>query len=113
MENSRLLQDFRELFSDDNKWMSNFDDSTILVTGGTGLIGSVLCRAILYYNNNFDCNIHLICHVINIEKAKSIYSDYLPCSSLSFVVGDINEGITFDGEVDYIIQNLLEILEEY
>lgn len=44
-------------------------DSSILVTGGTGLIGSILVKCLLGLN----ANIHITLPVRNIEKAKVIY----------------------------------------
>lgn len=59
------IKSFVENFSlkDDMK------DSSILVTGGTGLIGSILVKCLL----GLKANIHISLPVRNLEKAKAIY----------------------------------------
>ena len=103
MKNKRLRNDFEELFSGVNSWIEVFNGSKILVTGATGLIGSVLGRAIQFYNKEHNGRIHLICHIRNLDKAKAIYCDYLDSPYLEFCIGDIDNGIKYDGEVDYIV----------
>lgn len=68
--------------------------STVLVTGATGLIGSLLVRSLLAIGD-----IKVLAFVRNEEKARSIFSDN---QDLRFVVGDIAEKIEIDDTVDYI-----------
>ena len=103
MNSKQLIKDFEELFSGNNKWIETLNGATLLITGATGLIGSIIGRAILYYNRKYEGKIHLICHVRNVEKAKHIYDGYLNSENFEFCVGDINEGIIYDGNIDYII----------
>ena len=103
MSDTRLIKDYKELFAGDLSWIKVFDNSSILVTGATGLIGSVLCRAILFYNRFYNGQIRLIAQVRNIEKAKKIYCDDFNNQNLEFCISDINDGIQYSGDVDYIV----------
>ncbi|MBO7581386.1 MAG: NAD(P)-dependent oxidoreductase [Bacteroidaceae bacterium] len=73
-------------------------DSTFLITGGTGLIGSVLIRCLLA----LDKKIRIIAPVRNKLKAKTLYGE--DASKVEFIECDL---LTFDydtvGDVDYIV----------
>ncbi|WP_407382425.1 NAD-dependent epimerase/dehydratase family protein [Ruminococcus sp.] len=78
-------------------------NSSVLITGGTGLIGSFLIDVLMYRNRNcqMNCKIHMICR--NTEKAKKRFS---PASDLISIIGmDINQNTTLleDNHIDYII----------
>ena len=90
--------------SEDLEYIAGYDlpysklkNTTVLVTGATGLIGVSIVRAFLAIGN-----IHIIAFVRNIEKANQIYED-IKSPDLEFVVGDITETIKIKGTVDYII----------
>lgn len=91
--------------SEDLKYIAGYNDlpygemenSTVLVTGATGLIGVSLVRALLEIGK-----IHVIAFVRNIEKAKKIYAETMN-SNLEFIVGDITSKIQIDKRIDYII----------
>lgn len=68
--------------------------STVLVTGATGLIGSLLVRSLLAIGD-----IEVLAFVRNEEKARSIFSDN---QNLRLVIGDITSRIEIEGTVDYI-----------
>ena len=76
--------------------MSVFDNKTILITGTTGLIGSICAKGLLAS----DRNINVIALVRNEEKAKKIFSEH---KNLKFTVQDINSPINIKENIDYII----------
>ncbi len=71
-------------------------NSTIFVTGATGLIGSLLIRTFIRMNKN----IHIIALIRNEDKAKDIFED--DYNKITFIVGDIRNEILFDERVDFI-----------
>lgn len=84
------------------------DNKTILITGATGLIGKILVKGIMQYNNTFSGNIRVLALVRNEEKAKQIFGSYIEKGWLELVVGDINNKINVDENIDYIIHGASE-----
>ena len=103
MINHQLQNDFEELFSCDIDWIRKVDNSTVFITGATGLIGSVIGRALLFYNENYNGNIKVVCFARNEEKVKDIYRDYFSSQFLDICIGDINEKFIYSNNVGYII----------
>ena len=94
----------RVLVEDIKDFVSSFvlaeelHNASFLVTGGTGLIGSLLIRCLLALNKN----IHVIAPVRNRVKAETLYTEY--ASNVKILECDL---LTFDydtaGDVDYIV----------
>lgn len=81
-------------------WTS-LKDSTVFITGATGLIGTTIVRGLLEYNRSFQGNIKVIALVRDMAKAKTIFSGQ--ADMLSFVEGDVLHPITVEESIDYII----------
>ena len=71
-----------------------FSGSTILVTGATGLIGSIIIKGIVEYNKENPEKIHCIGLARNPEKVKTVFHEELDANGLvpnvSFLYQDIN-----------------------
>lgn len=78
-----------------------FRNSSILITGATGLIGYQAVVALLLANEKFNLNINIYALVRNKEKAVKKYAQNLS-PQLHFVVQDITENIDCTA-VDFII----------
>ena len=101
---NQLKIDFDEMFSKNNEWIDVLDESTILVTGATGLIGSTIIKSILYYNNTYLKNIKVIALARNENKIAKIFKDYLDDRNFSFIINDVTNKLEFDEKrVDYVI----------
>lgn len=70
-------------------------DRTVLITGATGLVGSMLVRALCAA----PVPITVLAHVRNEQKARAMFGDL----SITYVVGDVTEPIVYNGCVDYIL----------
>ena len=68
---------------------------SVLITGATGLVGSMLVRALCAA----PVPIHVIAHVRNEQKARAMFGT-LP---ISYAVGDVTAPIEYEGAVDYIL----------
>ena len=82
----------------------NLSNAKVLVTGATGLIGSMLIRTLLAANDKYDLNIQLTGQVRNIDKAKGIFREQLKRFELS---------MTDDIEVDFIIHTVSPTTSKY
>lgn len=99
--NSILAEDINLIGKSDIIDWSLLDNSSVLVTGATGLIGSQVVLGIDKHNELFGTNITVYALVRNEEKAKKIFAD---CTDkVMFVKGDVREKINIDGKLDYII----------
>ena len=67
----------------------------VFITGATGLVGSMLVRALCAA----PVEITVIAHVRNEQKARAMFGD-LP---IVCCVGDVTEPVRYDGAVDYIL----------
>lgn len=97
--NTDILLDDIQLLSKENDW-SELYNSSILITGGTGLIGQQLIALLLCLNEQSNANIKIFALVRNIDKAKTIFGQD---SSIEFIVGDIQQPFQIEGNLDFII----------
>ncbi len=97
-----LVEDFQTIAGSDLPF-EELKNKTFLITGATGLVGSLLVRFLLYANKNCDLNAKIVAVVRNVEKADKIYGEE-KTDALTYLVADLAaDGITYDGACDYII----------
>ncbi len=81
--------------------------NTLMVTGSTGLVGSLIVKACIRYNQDHDTKISVVAMARDPEKVRSIYAFELeqdgsiPC--VQFVYQDISQPIPQDIHCDYIV----------
>lgn len=92
----RFIRDIDEIISN-RELFESFSNSAVLVTGATGLIGSILVKSFYYADSRYHLGLRIICQIRNEEKAKQIFGDLY--DNLEFV---------FDSDVacDYIIHTV-------
>ena len=79
-------------------------NKTVLVTGATGIIGSLIVNTLLMANKKKKLNCKVIAMVRNIEKANKMYEEQLKEDlSLNFLVGDVKKKIECSESVDYVV----------
>lgn len=101
VKNVILKKDFDEILSS-NINFEKMKNSSIFVTGATGLIGSLLVKLLLYLNREKSLNLKVLAMVRNIEKAKMLYAEMSEFPELEFIIGDVRDEINYTGKVDYI-----------
>lgn len=104
-EHPLIVEDIEDICRDENIPWSDLRDATILVTGATGLIGSLLVKTLIYRAVSSGCKLRVLALVRNIDKARELYKAQLPYegSNLVFVRADINAPLDLDEKVDYIV----------
>ncbi len=103
---SVMQEDMAYILGDTSIDWERFRSKRILITGGTGLIGSTLIRALLYANQMKSLDIHVTALVRSLERVKEIFTEEeISQSGLVFRVCDLNSSIQLDNDdpVDYII----------
>lgn len=101
--NDRILQDDLDYIAKSNIPFEKLKNTTILITGATGLVGVSLVRALLCINRVNKLNIEVVAWVRNLEKAKKIYGNLLHRPDFKLIVKNINDEIKIENKIDYII----------
>lgn len=99
-ENLFLREDIGNILDASGITWNCLKSKTIVVTGATGFIGSLICRILMEASIKKDLNIKVVALVRDINKAEKIFGKD---SLISFCVQDICEPIHISGTVDYII----------
>ncbi len=102
-----MINDYNLYINDINKAYKHIvnaqelQDSSILITGATGLIGSVIAHMLLEAKKNRRMNIQIFLSSRDIEKLNELFkywhNEFIP------VLYDLNDDFKFDFYVDYII----------
>lgn len=82
--------------------LRKLNNKTILITGATGLVGSILTKTILEYNKITNSSIKVIALVRTKEKATEIYEEYQSDNNLEIYVSDITDKIELEN-INYIV----------
>lgn len=101
---SKILEQDYKYVANSNVEFEKLRGCTILITGATGLIGSLLIRNLLYCEQVYGLNLKILGLVRNLEKAQKLFEDISDKGSLQFVVQDLAEPFReLRDSVDYII----------
>ena len=101
--NKQILQEDIQLFAEQFELSERLRGKTFLITGATGLIGSVMIKCLIELNRKKNTGIHIIAVIRNTEKAKEVFADEY--SLIDFQQLDLQE-ITKENigdAVDYIV----------
>lgn len=84
-----------------------FGGSTLLVTGATGLVGSLCVRAAIEHNRHYKEPVFVIALVRSVEKAKLMFDDEASEAGgiphIRFLIQDVTKPLPDTLECDYII----------
>lgn len=101
--NKVLLQDLIAI-AESNLPFKDYKKRTFLVTGATGLIGSLLVKALLFCNQRHDLELNVVALVRNKQKAEEILGREDEHPELQYVVCDLEkDDIKIDEKIDYIV----------
>ena len=102
LKNKVLHEDLINIINS-NVPLKKLFNSNILITGATGLIGSLLIKMFVYCNQFKNGNIKIIAVCRNVEKARNVLDDIIEREDVELIIGDINNPIEVRNNVDYII----------
>lgn len=101
--NDKILQDDLEYIANSDIDLEDLKDSTILVTGATGLIGSQIVKALLCCNRTKNTNIRILALVRDLRKANYLYGPMLNDLNFELIHRDILKPLNINKNLDYII----------
>ena len=91
--NAKRIKNYFELYN-----------KKIVITGATGLIGSVICKSLLCANRLYNCNITVYAVVRNTEKAEQVFAEVLNRTEFNIVKCNfISEPLNLKDNINYII----------
>lgn len=76
---------------------------TVMITGATGLLGSQAVKALACCNRIRNTNIRIIAYARSMEKARQVFGELLDRGDVLIRLGDVNETVTMEDDVDYMI----------
>ena len=98
IDSAKYSEDLNRAISDAN--FSSLRGSKILITGGTGLIGSTIIDVLLRYNKNYSANISIAVAARSQEK---VFERFGNSNYIKWVQYDALQPISFQEDIDYII----------
>lgn len=100
LENNLYLEDVAAVAALPLSW-EKLKNSSVLISGASGMIGSFLIDVLMHKNSELNCKIYALGR--NKQKAEKRFSAYLNSDNFYFICGDINESIDIDDDnIDYI-----------
>lgn len=104
-ESPVLVEDLQYISSDPVIPWNKLDGKKILITGATGLIGSLLVKALLYVAESQNLNLTVMASIRNIAKAERVFKAELELKNtmLQFVENDVCSTFCSNLHADYII----------
>ena len=98
-----ILEDDFEYILNSEVDVSQFKNSSILITGATGLVGSLLTRFFLYLDNKYNYETEIYAVVRNKNKANNLYNNYAT-DKLNYIISDLEyDEIVAPTKIDYVV----------
>ena len=104
-----LIQDFTYIKNNPSIDWEKLNNASFLITGSTGLVGSMTVKALL----NCRENTTVYALVRNIKKAEAIFAEEINDPRLKFVIADVTEPFEIKGGIDYIIHGASVTTSKY
>ena len=102
MENKIVMQDLQEITAENLSW-EDLKNSTVLITGASGILPSYMVETLLYLSKVKQFNIKIIGVVRNFEKAEKRFAQYKTDNNLILIKHDIKQPFNYEENVDYVI----------
>lgn len=104
IKNTIIKEDLENILADQNIPWNRLDGKSIFVTGATGMIGSTVINALIYYALRTGHSLQITAQVHNLAKARERFQEQLAAyKNLSLMSADICDLPPVTGKIDYII----------
>lgn len=95
-------REIKKIAESDLPW-EKLEGKTVLISGGTGMVGKCLIDILMLRNTLAEHKIHVITLSRNEIRAKERFSGYLEKEEFQYISCDVNKEIPECGPVEYII----------
>ena len=111
--NPILQEDLESIVERSIPALEQMKGSTVLVTGATGLIGSLAVQALACANRIKNMNINILAFVRDEAKAEHVLGHIIHRPDVELITGDVNEKITITQKIDFIIHGANPTASKY
>lgn len=98
-----VMQRDMEAIAQNTELVDALKNSTVLVTGATGLIGSQVVKALACCNRLQNAKIQIVAMARSTAKAEKVFGSLLNREDITLFLGDVSQPIEVEFPVDYII----------
>ncbi|MCF0228313.1 MAG: NAD-dependent epimerase/dehydratase family protein [Parasporobacterium sp.] len=98
----KCLEEDLEIIAGNAQKYTELHHSTVLVTGSTGLVGSLTVKGLLTMNRIYNTDIKVLAMIRSREKAAKIFAGFTD-SNLEFINGDLSNPVDIAVPVDFIV----------
>lgn len=102
-KNTIVQKDLKEMLEDKNIYWEKLKNSSVLITGATGMLAKYITYLLIYMNQELNYNITIYILVRNMERALQDFGEYIGIDYMKVINQDICEKIELDYKIDYII----------
>ena len=95
------VEDIKKISEFKFPW-ETISNSNVLITGATGLIGTVLVDTLMEHNHQCNSHIHIYAMGRSEERAEERFPGYMEDAEFSFIKADINCISDLDVKMDYL-----------
>lgn len=95
------IKDIQKTATINIEW-SKLKHSSVLISGATGMIGTVLIDVLMERNLSYNDDIQIYALGRSTENAMDRFSNYMNLPCFKFIAGDINTAVKFNEKVDYL-----------
>ena len=109
----RIVQeDLARIISEPLAWKS-LAGKTILISGANGFLAAYMIETLLYFNETFGAECHVVGLARNREKAMKRFAHHADRRDLDFVFQDVCEPIRVEGPVHFVIHAASQASPKY
>lgn len=102
LDNQIYLEDMDAIYMSRSGW-GEFKNSSVYISGASGMIASYLCMFLIYLNEKHNLHISIYAGIRNLKKAAKKFGQYINKDYFHLISSDVNQGLNDAINADYII----------
>lgn len=102
-QTSPIVEDAQAVAQDARPLADALRDAVVLVTGATGLIGSLAVRSLAALSQMEQLGMTVVAMGRSLDRLKAKFDSCELCQDVVFLEGDVRNPLSFEGELTYIV----------